>query len=28
MPYIIVYKINEAHNEIVIVSVMHGARVR
>jgi toxin ParE1/3/4 len=27
-PYIIVYKVNEEHDEIVIVSVMHGAQDR
>jgi plasmid stabilization system protein ParE len=27
-PYIIVYTINEERDEIVIVSVMHGARDR
>jgi plasmid stabilization system protein ParE len=27
-PYIIVYKISEERDEIVIVSVMHGARDR
>jgi plasmid stabilization system protein ParE len=28
MAYIIVYKVNEEHDEIVIVAVMHGARDR
>ena len=27
-PYIIVYKVDEANDEIVIISVMHGARDR
>jgi toxin ParE1/3/4 len=27
-PYIIVYKVDEVHQEIVIVSVVHGARDR
>jgi plasmid stabilization system protein ParE len=28
MAYIIVYKVDEANDEIVIISVMHGARDR
>jgi plasmid stabilization system protein ParE len=27
-PYIIVYKVDEAHREIVILSIVHGARDR
>jgi toxin ParE1/3/4 len=27
-PHIIVYKVDEAHGEIVVISVVHGARKR